>query len=74
MGLKYHRVTKYASFRRLIRAYVDRFVRQEALNQGIAAFKSGNYQQAVELLQQEVAAHPNGVNAHLCLGTAYMSQ
>jgi tetratricopeptide (TPR) repeat protein len=46
---------------------------QEALNQGIAAFKNGNYGQAVELFQQEVAAHPNNVNAHLYLGTAYMS-
>src|ERR1035438_8862834 len=46
---------------------------QDALNQGIAAFKSGNYRQAVELFQQEVSAHPNSVNAHLYLGTAFMS-
>lgn len=47
---------------------------QDAMNQGVAAFKSGNYNQAVELFQQEAAAHPNSVNAHLYLGTAYMSQ
>ena len=46
---------------------------QEVLNQGVAAFKSGNYQRAVELFQQEAAAHPNSVNAHLYLGTTYMS-
>jgi TonB family protein len=46
---------------------------QEVLNQGVAAFKSGNYQRAVELFQQEAAAHPNSVDAHLYLGTAYLS-
>jgi TonB family protein len=44
------------------------------LNRGVAAFKGGNYQQAVEFFQQAVALDPNGVNAHLYLGTAYMSQ
>ncbi len=44
------------------------------MNQGVAAFKSGNYQQAVELFREAVALHPNDVNPHLYLGTAYMSQ
>ena len=43
------------------------------VNQGVAAFKSGNYQQAVDLFSQAVAARPNDVNPHLYLGTAYMS-
>jgi hypothetical protein len=43
------------------------------VNQGVAAFKSGNYQQAADLFSQAVAAHPNDVNPHLYLGTAYMS-
>jgi TonB family protein len=46
---------------------------REVMNQGIAAFQNGNYQRAVEFFQQAVAADPNGVNAHLYLGTAYMS-
>ncbi len=46
---------------------------QDALNDGIAAFKSANYKQAIELFQQAVALHPNEMNPHLYLGTAYMS-
>jgi tetratricopeptide (TPR) repeat protein len=46
---------------------------QDALNQGVAAFKDGNYSLAAELFQQAVAADPNGLNAHLYLGTTYMS-
>ncbi len=46
---------------------------QDVLNQGVAAFKSGNYGQAAELFQQAVAADPNSLNAHLYLGTSYMS-
>jgi tetratricopeptide (TPR) repeat protein len=44
------------------------------MNQGIAAFKNANYQQAVGLFQQAVSLDPNAVNPHLYLGTAYMSQ
>jgi tetratricopeptide (TPR) repeat protein len=47
---------------------------REVMNQGIAAFKNANYQQAVGLFQQVVSLDPNNVNAHLYLGTAYMSQ
>lgn len=46
---------------------------QDALNRGVAAFKDGKYNQAAELFQQAVAADPNSLNAHLYLGTAYMS-
>ncbi len=46
---------------------------RDALNQGIAAFQNGNYSQAAELFQQAVAADPNNLNAHLYLGTSYMS-
>ena len=46
---------------------------RDVLNRGIAAFKGGNYRQAVELFQQAVQLDPNGVNAHLYLATAYMS-
>jgi tetratricopeptide (TPR) repeat protein len=43
------------------------------VNQGVAAFRSANYQQAVEFFSQAVAAHPNDVNPHLYLATAHMS-
>jgi TonB family protein len=46
---------------------------QEALNRGVAAFKDANYQQAIELFQQEIALHPNEVNPYLYLGTTYMT-
>ncbi len=47
---------------------------REVLNRGVAAFKSGDYPQAVDLFQQAVTLHPNAVNPHLYLGTALMSQ
>jgi tetratricopeptide (TPR) repeat protein len=47
---------------------------REVMNQGIAAFKNANYQQAIGLFQQAVSLNPNAVNPHLYLGTAYMSQ
>lgn len=47
---------------------------RDVLNRGVAAFRSGNYQQAVEFFQQAVAMDPNTVNPHLYLGTALMSQ
>ena len=46
---------------------------RDVLNQGVAAFKSGNNAQAVELFQQAVTLDPNAANPHLYLGTAYMS-
>jgi Flp pilus assembly protein TadD len=46
---------------------------QDVMNQGVAAFRNANYKQAIELFQQAVALHPNEVNPHLYLGTAYMS-
>src|SRR5580698_8681235 len=76
MGLKYHKVT---NMRRLVIALAIISTglcaqdAREAMNQGIAAFKNGNYPRAVELFQQAVAEEPNGVNPHLYLGTAYMS-
>jgi TonB family protein len=73
MGLKYHRVT---NMRRLAVSFAlisTALLAQEALNEGIAAFKNGHYKEGAELFQQEVAAHPNSVNGHLYLGTAYMS-
>jgi len=47
---------------------------REVINQGVAAFKNSNYQQAIGFFQQAVSLDPNNVNAHLYLGTAYMSQ
>ena len=44
------------------------------MNQGVAAFKNGNYPRAVELFQRAVDQDPSAVNPHLYLATAYMSQ
>jgi len=46
---------------------------RETLNQGIAAFKDAHDKEAVEFFQQAATLDPNNVNAHLYLGTAYMS-
>jgi TonB family protein len=46
---------------------------QDSMNQGIAAFRSGNYKQAAELFEQAAASEPNNATAHSYLGTAYMS-
>jgi TonB family protein len=46
---------------------------QDVMNQGVAAFRNANYKQAIELFGQAAALHPNDVNPHLYLGTAYMS-
>src|ERR1700722_565006 len=75
MGLKYHRVTnmrRYAVLFALISAAFGQDAR-DFLNQGVAAFKNAHYRDAVELFQQAVTRDPNSVNAHLYLGTAYMS-
>lgn len=47
---------------------------REVLNRGVAAFKSGNYAQAVDLFREAVTLDPNGVNSHLYLATALMSE
>lgn len=47
---------------------------QEALNEGIAAFKNAHYREAVELFQKAVDLQPNDAKPHLYLATAYMSQ
>lgn len=44
------------------------------LNRGVAAFKGGNYSQAVDFFQQAVALDPNAVNPRLYLATALMSE
>jgi hypothetical protein len=47
---------------------------REVMNRGIAAFRAGQYREAVDSFQQAVSMNPNAVNPHLYLGTAYMSQ
>jgi TonB family protein len=47
---------------------------RELLNRGVAAFKDARYRDAVDFFQRGVTLDPNNVNAHLYLGTAYMSQ
>ena len=44
------------------------------LDQGIAAYKSGKYPEAVEAFRRAVSADPNGINGRLYLGTALMTQ
>src|SRR5208283_757072 len=76
MGLKYHRVTNMRRFVVLFALLSTAMCAQDSrdvVNRGVAAFKSGNYPQAVEFFQQAVALDPNAVNPHLYLGTAYMS-
>ena len=46
---------------------------QDSINQGIAAFRNGNYKQAAEFFEQAVSSEPNNATAHSYLGTAYMS-
>src|SRR5579863_225097 len=47
---------------------------RDFLNQGVAAFKNGQYGEAVQLFQKAVDADPALVTARLYLGTAYMQQ
>jgi len=47
---------------------------RDVLNRGVAAFKSGNYSQAVDLFREAVTLDPNAVNPHLYLATALMSE
>ena len=44
------------------------------INQGVQAFKSARYDEAVTAFQKAVDLDPNFVTAHLYLGTAYMQQ
>src|SRR5260370_6185951 len=46
---------------------------QKWLNQGIAAFKNAQYQDAIEAFQKAAELNPNHAATHLYLGTAHMS-
>jgi len=46
----------------------------ELLNQGVQAYKSARYTEAVQIFQRLVDSNPNDVTARLYLGTAIMSQ
>lgn len=47
---------------------------RDDLNKGVAAFKNGQYDQAVEFFKQAKDLDPNLLNARLYLATAYASQ
>jgi len=47
---------------------------RDLLNQGVAAFKAGQYDQATELFKQAKELDPSLINARLYLATAYASQ
>jgi tetratricopeptide (TPR) repeat protein len=47
---------------------------RDDLNKGVAAFKNGQYDQAVEFFKQAKDLDPNLINARLYLATAYASQ
>jgi len=47
---------------------------RDLLNKGVAAFKNGQYDQAVEFFKQAKELDPNLLNARLYLATAYASQ
>jgi len=47
---------------------------RENLNQGVAAFRDGNYSEAVNRFKAAVALDPHSQNALLYLGTAYVQQ
>src|SRR5215472_2920959 len=49
-------------------------IAQDWLKQGVEAYKSARYQEAVEAFQKAVELNPNDVTAHLYLATAWMSQ
>src|SRR5581483_6223126 len=44
------------------------------MNAGVAAYRSAQYQQAVQDFQKAVDLDPNNATYHLYLGTAYMTQ
>src|SRR5580698_443049 len=45
---------------------------KDVMNEGVAQFKAGRYQEAAATFQRAVDADPGNVNAHLYLATAYM--
>jgi hypothetical protein len=47
---------------------------QSAMDQGVQAYRSGHYKEAVEALKKAVAQNPSNVEAHLGLAAAYGSQ
>jgi tetratricopeptide (TPR) repeat protein len=47
---------------------------RDLLNQGVAAFKNGQYDQAIELFKKAKELDPDLINARLYLATAYASQ
>jgi TonB family protein len=47
---------------------------RNTLNDGVAAFKAGKYQAAIELFRQAVNANPSDATPHLYLATAFMQQ
>lgn len=46
---------------------------QDAFDLGVAAFHSGNYDRALDLLRQAVVLHPNQADPHSYLGATYMA-
>src|SRR5262249_3617671 len=47
---------------------------RDLLNKGVAAFKNGQYDEAVDKFQQATEADPDLINARLYLATAYATQ
>jgi tetratricopeptide (TPR) repeat protein len=46
---------------------------QEIFDQGVAAFRSNNYERALELFRQAAVLHPNQADPHAYLGATYMA-
>jgi tetratricopeptide (TPR) repeat protein len=58
----------------LIATGCDKLKSRDHLNQGVAAFRSAKYGDAVEHFKQAIQLDPDNPNARLYLATAYMSQ
>jgi tetratricopeptide (TPR) repeat protein len=52
----------------------DKLRARDALNKGVAAYKNGLFDQAIEYFKQAEQYDPNLINARLYLATAYASQ
>lgn len=52
----------------------DKLKSRDLLNQGVQAYKSAKYQDAIEKFKQSIALDPNNPNSRLYLATAYMTQ
>ncbi len=52
----------------------DRLRSRDQLNEGVRAYKSARYPEAVEFFKKAIALDPTNPNARLYLATAYMSQ